>query len=234
MLEAVTADLVFTISLKRSTQKSSAIHKLAGRLPHLWHRQGRLHSGSSFPVSWTIGGQPFGGIHVRIGPSAAILTYQVTAADGAEATTVEQEVPIVGTCCNFGGARPWFRCVACNRRVARLFYGGEAGFGCRHCFNLAFESQFEPLRLRGLAMARKIRARLGGDANLCNDFPPKPKGMHQRTYECLARRYAVAAIRCGAGQFAAVASVLARLGMRIPPRMNQDRQLGPEGRILIW
>ena len=28
MLEAVTKDLVFTISLKRSTQKSSAIHKL--------------------------------------------------------------------------------------------------------------------------------------------------------------------------------------------------------------
>jgi hypothetical protein len=28
MLEAVTTDLVFTISLKRSTQNSSAIHKL--------------------------------------------------------------------------------------------------------------------------------------------------------------------------------------------------------------
>ncbi|HXX04594.1 MAG TPA: hypothetical protein VEJ37_09690, partial [Xanthobacteraceae bacterium] len=36
MLEAVHSVLVFTISLKRSTQKSSAIHKLAGRLPHLW------------------------------------------------------------------------------------------------------------------------------------------------------------------------------------------------------
>jgi hypothetical protein len=35
MLEAVTTDLVFTISLKRSTQNSSAIHRLAGRLPHL-------------------------------------------------------------------------------------------------------------------------------------------------------------------------------------------------------
>jgi len=31
MLEAVTKDLVFTISLKRSTQKSSAIHKLGRR-----------------------------------------------------------------------------------------------------------------------------------------------------------------------------------------------------------
>jgi hypothetical protein len=35
MLEAVTTDLVFTISLKAQHPKSSAIHKLAGRLPHL-------------------------------------------------------------------------------------------------------------------------------------------------------------------------------------------------------
>jgi hypothetical protein len=33
MLEAVTTDLVSTISLKRSTQKSSAIHKLPADYP---------------------------------------------------------------------------------------------------------------------------------------------------------------------------------------------------------
>jgi hypothetical protein len=35
MLEAANARPRFTISLKRSTQTSSAIHKLVGRLPHL-------------------------------------------------------------------------------------------------------------------------------------------------------------------------------------------------------
>src|ERR1700674_3294167 len=35
MLEAANTDLVFTISLKRSTQ-NIPVHKLAGRLPHLW------------------------------------------------------------------------------------------------------------------------------------------------------------------------------------------------------
>jgi hypothetical protein len=35
MLEAAQRGPRFTISLKRSTQKSSAIHKLVGRLPHL-------------------------------------------------------------------------------------------------------------------------------------------------------------------------------------------------------
>jgi hypothetical protein len=38
MLEAAQRGPRFTISLKRSTQKSSAIHKLVGRLPHLLRR----------------------------------------------------------------------------------------------------------------------------------------------------------------------------------------------------
>jgi hypothetical protein len=36
MLEAVDTNLVFTISLKRSTQNLQLSTKLAGRLPHLW------------------------------------------------------------------------------------------------------------------------------------------------------------------------------------------------------
>jgi hypothetical protein len=40
--------------------------------------------------------------------------------------------------------------------------------------------------------------RLGGDANVLNEFPAKPKGMHQRTYTRLRRLYDIAAARCGA------------------------------------
>jgi hypothetical protein len=36
MLEAVTTDLVFTISLKRSPQNLQLSTSWAGRLPHLW------------------------------------------------------------------------------------------------------------------------------------------------------------------------------------------------------
>src|SRR5665213_3865350 len=114
----------------------------------LWHRAGHLQTGRTFTVSWTVNGEPLGGIHVRIGSSAAVLNYQIQAGDTAELTPVEQEVPIVGTRCNFGGARPWFQCVVCNRRAARLFLGGPAGFKCRHCSALNYESQREPIRLR--------------------------------------------------------------------------------------
>src|SRR5271163_2713478 len=45
MLEAVTTDLVFTISLKRSTQNLQLSTSWAGRLPHLsgryWGKRGR-------------------------------------------------------------------------------------------------------------------------------------------------------------------------------------------------
>ena len=74
----------------------------------LWHRAGQLRTGETFTLSWTVNGEPLGGMHVRIGPSAAVLNYQIQADDAAELTPVEQEIPIVGTRCNFGGARPGF------------------------------------------------------------------------------------------------------------------------------
>jgi hypothetical protein len=101
--------------------------------------------------------------------------------------TIEQRVPITWSPCHFGGRRPWFRCVVksngryCGRRVALLYGAGEF-FACRRCYGLAYESQQESLRHRGLAKARKIRARLGGSANIFDDFPERPKGMHRRIW----------------------------------------------------
>jgi hypothetical protein len=84
----------------------------------------------------------------------------------------------------FGGGRPWFRCTAtadgryCGRRVAKLYLGGSAVFACRQCYGLAYASQLESLRHRGIGKARKIRMRLGGGANILDSFPAKPQRMH--------------------------------------------------------
>jgi hypothetical protein len=169
-----------------------------------WHREGRLRPGLSFPYSWSLDGKPFGAIQVRIKSSAAVLSFRTRTSDDDEWRSVEQRIPIEWTQCKLGGARPWFRCAAtskgryCGSRRAVLFLGGQAGFACRCCYQLGYASQLEPLRLRGLAKARKIRMRLGGDANVLNEFPAKPKGMHQRTYTRLRRLYDIAAARCGA------------------------------------
>ena len=56
-------------------------------------------------------------------------------------------------------------------------------FACRHCYRLAYASQQESARRRGLGKSQKIRMRLGGSPNMLEEFPDKPKGMHWRTYE---------------------------------------------------
>jgi hypothetical protein len=60
-------------------------------------------------------------------------------------------------------------------------------FACRHCSRLAYASQQESAHERGLLKAQRIRVRLGGTANMLDDYPEKPKGMHWQTYERLCR-----------------------------------------------
>jgi len=62
--------------------------------------------------------------------------------------------------------------------VATL-WGGEI-FACRQCHNLAYDSQNETAHSRALGKVQAIRVKLGGEP--AGDFPPKPKGMHWRTY----------------------------------------------------
>ena len=71
------------------------------------------------------------------------------------------------------------------RRVA-VVYGGSI-FACRHCYQLAYDSQREAAYSRALSRAQAIRMKLGGSPNMAEDFPDKPKGMHWRTYDLLCR-----------------------------------------------
>jgi hypothetical protein len=67
--------------------------------------------------------------------------------------------------------------------VAILYYGKDPA--CRHCRQLAYESQQDSGWHRSLRQARTRRLRLGGSANLAEPLPGKPKGMHWRTYKRL-------------------------------------------------
>jgi len=57
----------------------------------------------------------------------------------------EYKVSLVTTPCKYGGVRYWFICPVtkndkyCGRRVAILYKGGDY-FGCRTCYDLAYES----------------------------------------------------------------------------------------------
>jgi hypothetical protein len=148
-----------------------------------WHREGRLHAGQGFSLSWSRGGESAGSICVRTEADAVVLMFHARRGGHTEWKSVEQRVPVTWTACHLGGRRPWFCCPVyssgryCGRRVALLYGAGEL-FACRRCCGLAYASQQEALRERGLGKAQKIRMRLGGSPSIFDCFPDKPRGMH--------------------------------------------------------
>jgi hypothetical protein len=98
---------------------------------------------------------------------------------------IPDRVRLEWTPCNYGGSRPWFLCPqrGCGRRVAILYVGST--LACRHCRQLAYDSQQDSGFRRLVRRARAIRLKLGGSPSLMDPFPGKPNGMHWRTYRRL-------------------------------------------------
>jgi hypothetical protein len=142
-------------------------------------RAGALQDGATGSLRWADGGE----IGIVGGEDRIELVYRATLPGADESEDVRQTVWIQRTSCNYGGARPWFLCPQCHRRALKL-YGGPR-FLCRICAGFAYASQRESDMDRFLTRAQAIRARLGGTGDVTELFPPKPKGMHWRTYERL-------------------------------------------------
>ena len=145
-----------------------------------------LTPGTSRLLRWSCAGEESGSIQFRTESDRIILTYRFREY-GEEWEDIEYPVYFDSTACNYGGTRKWFLCPAqgCGRRVAVL-YGGKY-FLCRHCHDLAYQSQSENRALRASRRSRKIIERLGGDGY--GDFyPNKPKGMHWKTYHRLIEK----------------------------------------------
>jgi hypothetical protein len=85
---------------------------------------------------------------------------------------------------------------------------------------LAYASRQESAHQRGLGKSQKIQRRLGGDANMLEEFPDKPKGMHWRTYERWRRLHDAAEERSNIG----LMGFVERLGRRTS-RRAQNRRL---------
>jgi hypothetical protein len=140
------------------------------------------------------GGKASCSVVVPTETDAVILMFKPGGEEGNGSKSVEQCVPLVWTRCHFGGARPWFRCVAyvggrlCGRRVAKLYLRDAPVFGCRQCCGLAYASQSENPRYRAISRVQNIRMRLGGSADLVKPFPKKPREMHRWTYYRLLAR----------------------------------------------
>ena len=79
------------------------------------------------------------------------IRFQYTQTDKCtgEKTDLDYKVALTWTPCYFGGRRWWFICplvinrCECGRRVGALYLDGGKYFGCRHCYNLTYESSKE-------------------------------------------------------------------------------------------
>jgi hypothetical protein len=80
---------------------------------------------------------------------------------------------------------------ACGRRVAKLYAAGDL-FACRRCHGLAYASQQDRDRDTALSKLQRIKMRMAGSGSILEPFPPKPNGMHWRTYERLRSEHHVA------------------------------------------
>ena len=147
-------------------------------------RDGSLRPGTMSAISWSCGGEAAGSIGTVAQKDGLRLMYRVGSRDAGH--DVDEMVRYAWTKTRFGGPRRWFRCPGCARLSRVLF--GDTRFRCRKCHRLRYGSQAETKADRANRGMWKIVKRLYPKAAF-NELPPKPKGMHWRTYERLAKRY---------------------------------------------
>jgi hypothetical protein len=151
-----------------------------------WHRRGFLRSPRQFSWTWNWEGERVASISVQTERHSITLKYR--GRSGEDWSDVAQRIPIVWTPCRFGSERPWLVCavasdgVYCGRRVIKMYVAGRM-FACRQCYGLVYASQQETVSQRGRRKAQKIRMRLGGSPSMMDDFPDRPRGMHEQTFE---------------------------------------------------
>jgi hypothetical protein len=88
-------------------------------------------------------------VDVRDNPYVKV-NYTVTDRHTDEKTDYDYKISLTTTPCNFGGVRYWFICpiskngVYCGRRTGTLYLASSGNyFGCRHCYDLSYESRNE-------------------------------------------------------------------------------------------
>jgi len=112
-----------------------------------------------------------------------LITYRFKFAEGER--EVQSRIRLTQTPCQFGGARSWFACPRCSRRVAILYLWGYPA--CRTCCRMGYPSQSEDTMARSWRRTRKIETKLAGGAREWNYR--RPKGMRKATFERLREAY---------------------------------------------
>jgi len=139
---------------------------------------GLLRGYSASTLTWThkaSGKQDSIGITVDIEDEPYVkVNYTITDRTTGEKTKYDYKISLTSTPCHFGGVRYWFICplsvngVYCGRRTGTLYIAsGGNYFGCRHCYNLSYQSRNEPRFARPGGMFYPLK--LDGQVEKLND-----------------------------------------------------------------
>lgn len=92
---------------------------------------------------------------------------------------IDYKIRLTCTDANYGGKRFWAICPVKGVRVSRLYLhpGGDI-FASRQAYGLSYASQSECPAGRAISKKWRIVRKTGG-----YDYPVRPKGMHQKTYD---------------------------------------------------
>lgn len=140
---------------------SKAIAEQSNALSIFWLKKyGYLNSGwRSGGIKWIYrmsGNESNIGFTVTINGSEGDnikLQYSHTSRETGEKKSMDYEVELTTTPCNYGGKRYWFICPLtkngrrCGRRVGVLYSIGK-WFGCRHCGEIAYDAQMSGGKFR--------------------------------------------------------------------------------------
>lgn len=147
-------------------------------------KNGCLEPGTLSSMTWASDDGDVNAIRVSSEDSGVRLVYRYKI-NGGEWHAVEQSVGLDSVPCHYGGERSLFLCPHCGSRRKYLYHAGKL-FLCRACHDLTYASRRERTPERAGRQARKIRRKLGANLGLEKWIGPKPKGMHQKTFDRLS------------------------------------------------
>lgn len=151
---------------------------------------GAIKNGSSLSGTWVWTDSETGEQKASIGYHSnawdlkdAYLKLNYTLTNSGKA--MDYKIPLIATKAHFGGVRFWFKCPLTGRKASKLYLPyGATFFACRQAYGLKYASQSQSYEDRVINKKWKIVRKTGG-----YNYPVKPKGMHQSTFERILDKY---------------------------------------------